>query len=141
MLLLFSAHARATKNPSHSEGPKAKHNVQGVVSSVQGDHYVPCPSGHTSSDAAQDDTGIHWCHLGMLLAHVQPAVSQHHQVFFCLAPLQAFLPMPVPCRLVVTQVQHLTFRFVKCHGIGPPVQPIRILLQSLPTLKQSNSPT
>lgn len=45
---------------------------------IQRDSHFPSSAGHTTSDASQDTAGL-LGHLGMLLAHIQLAVSQHPQ--------------------------------------------------------------
>ncbi|KAK4809951.1 hypothetical protein QYF61_002908 [Mycteria americana] len=106
---------------------------------VQGHDHFPSPAGHTIFDTSQDAIGF-LGHLGTLLAHVQPAVKQHPQVLFHRAALQPLFPKPVALHEVaVAQVQDLALSLVKPHTIdlGPSIQPV----QSLPTLKQINTPT
>ncbi|KAK4829045.1 hypothetical protein QYF61_001850 [Mycteria americana] len=79
-------------------------------------------------------------HLGTLLAHIQLAVNQHSQVLLCLAAFQPLFPKPIALHgVAVAQVQDLALGLVKPHTIdlGPSIQPV----QSLPTLKQINTPT
>ncbi|KAK4812409.1 hypothetical protein QYF61_019643 [Mycteria americana] len=83
-------------------------------------------------------------HLGTLLAHIEVAVNQHPQVLFCLAAFQPLFPKPVTLHgVAVAQVQDLALGLVKPHTIdlGPSIQPIQVPLQSLPPLKQINTPT
>ncbi|KAK4818185.1 hypothetical protein QYF61_007823 [Mycteria americana] len=92
-------------------------------------------------DTSQDAIGF-LGHLGTLLAHVQPAVNQHPQVL-CWAAFQPLFPKPVVLHgVVVAQVQDLTLRLVEPHTVGPSpsIQPVQVPLQSLPTLKQINTP-
>ncbi|GAB0205879.1 hypothetical protein GRJ2_003053500 [Grus japonensis] len=101
------------------------------------------PAGHAIPDTSQDAVGL-LGHLGTLLAHAQPVVNQHPQVLFCWAAFQPLCPKPVALHgAVVTQVQDLALGLVKSHtvGLGPSIQPVQIPLQSLPTLKQINTPT
>ncbi|KAK4833055.1 hypothetical protein QYF61_027717 [Mycteria americana] len=82
--------------------------------------------------------------LGTLLAHIQAAVNQHSQVLLCQAAFQPLFPKPVALHgVAVAQVQDLALGLVKPHTIdlGPSIQPVRVPLQSLPTLKQINAPT
>ncbi|KAK4823418.1 hypothetical protein QYF61_001873 [Mycteria americana] len=82
-------------------------------------------------------------HLGTLLAHIQPAVDQHPQVLLCQAAFQPLFPKPVTLHgVAVTQVQDLVLSLVEPHtiGLGPSIQPVQVPLQSLPTLKQINTP-
>ncbi|KAK4824898.1 hypothetical protein QYF61_021138 [Mycteria americana] len=109
---------------------------------VQGHDHFPTPAGHTIFETSQDTIGF-LGHLGTLLAHIQAAVNQHPQVLFCWAAFQPLCPKPVALHgLAVTQVQDLALGLVKPHtvGLGPLIQPVQIPLQSLPTLKQINTP-
>ncbi|KAK4820816.1 hypothetical protein QYF61_007210 [Mycteria americana] len=110
---------------------------------VQGHNHFPSPAGHTIPDTSQDAIGF-LGHLGTLLAHSQAAVNQHPQVLLCQAAFQPLFPKPVPlCRVVVAQVQDVALGLVEPHTIGPSplIQPVWVPLQSLPTLKQINTPT
>ncbi|GAB0181607.1 hypothetical protein GRJ2_000626000 [Grus japonensis] len=83
-------------------------------------------------------------HLGTLLAPIQPAVDQHLQVLFYQIAFQPLFPKPVAFHgVVVTQVQDLALGLVESHtvGLGPSIQLVQIPLQSLPTLKEIDSPT
>ncbi|KAK4824048.1 hypothetical protein QYF61_009639 [Mycteria americana] len=126
-------------------GPKLNtvFEVQPHQCRVQGHNHFPSPAGHTIFDTSQDAIGF-LGHLGTLLAHIQAAVNQHPQVLFCLAAFQPLFPKPVALHgVVVTQVQDLALGLVKPHtiGLGPWIQPVQVPLQSLPTLKQINTPT
>ncbi|KAK4816299.1 hypothetical protein QYF61_014597 [Mycteria americana] len=105
---------------------------------VQGDDHFPSPAGHATSDTSQDAIGF-LGHLGTLLAHIQPAVNQHFQVLFLQAAFQPLFPKPVALHGVVDPA----LGFVEPHttGLGPSIQPVQVPLQSLPTLKQINTPT
>ncbi|GAB0205786.1 hypothetical protein GRJ2_003044200 [Grus japonensis] len=110
---------------------------------VQGHNHIPTPAGHTIPDTSQDAAGL-LGHLGTLLAHVQPAVNQHPQVLFRQAAFQPLCPKPVALHgVVVTQVQDLALSLVKPHtaGLSSSIQPVQIPLQTLPTLKQIDTPT
>ncbi|KAK4817040.1 hypothetical protein QYF61_026166 [Mycteria americana] len=109
---------------------------------VQGNYHCPSPDGHSISDTSQDALGL-LGHLGTLLAHIQPAVNQHPQVLFCQAAFQPLFPQPVALHgVAVAQVQDLALSLVEPHTIGPSpsIQPVQVPLQSLPTLKQINTP-
>ncbi|KAK4824081.1 hypothetical protein QYF61_010592 [Mycteria americana] len=121
-------------------GPKVNtvFEVQPHQCRVQGHDHFPSPAGHTISDTSQDAIGF-LGHLGTLLAHIQAAVNQHPQVLFCQAAFQPLFPKPVALHgVAVAQVQDLALGLVEPHttGSSPLIQPI----QSLPTLKQINSP-
>ncbi|KAK4829089.1 hypothetical protein QYF61_002040 [Mycteria americana] len=110
---------------------------------VQGHDHFPSPAGHTIPDTSQDAVGL-LGHLGTLLAHIQPAVNQHAQVLFCQAAFQPLFPKPVVLHgVVVAQVQDPALGLVEPHtiGLGPSIQPVQVPLQSLPTLKEINTPT
>ncbi|KAK4816524.1 hypothetical protein QYF61_017624 [Mycteria americana] len=109
---------------------------------VQGDDHFPGPAGHIISDTSQDAIGL-LGHLGTLLPHVQLAVDQHPQVLFHRAAFQPLFPKPVALHgVVVTHVQDPALGLGEPHtnGLGPLIQPVPIPLQSLPTLKQINTP-
>ncbi|KAK4832137.1 hypothetical protein QYF61_020877 [Mycteria americana] len=109
---------------------------------VQGHDHFPSPAGHAMFDTSQDAIGF-LGHLGTLLAHIQAAVNQHPQVFLCLAAFQPLFPKPVALHgVVVTQAQDLALCLVEPHtiGLGPSIQPVQVPLQSLPALKQINTP-
>ncbi|KAK4823194.1 hypothetical protein QYF61_027203 [Mycteria americana] len=109
---------------------------------VQGHDHFPSPAGHAILDTSQDAIGF-LGHLGTLLAHIQLAVNQHPQVLFCQAAFQPLFPKPVALHgVVVAQVQDLALGLVKPHTIdlSPWIQPVQVPLQSLPTLKQINTP-
>ncbi|KAK4830419.1 hypothetical protein QYF61_011043 [Mycteria americana] len=109
---------------------------------VQGHDHFPSPAGHTIPDTSQDGIGF-LGHLGTLLAHIQEAVNQHPQVLFCQAAFQPLFPKPVALHgVAVAQVQDLALSCFEPHtaGLGPSIQPVQVPLQSLPTLKQINTP-
>ncbi|KAK4824684.1 hypothetical protein QYF61_017408 [Mycteria americana] len=106
---------------------------------VQGHNHFPTPAGHAIFDTSQDAIGF-LGRLGTLLAHIQAAVNQHPQVLFCLAAFQPLCPKPVALHgVAVAQVQDLALGLVEPHttDLVPSIQPV----QSLPPLKQINTPT
>ncbi|KAK4810573.1 hypothetical protein QYF61_004536 [Mycteria americana] len=110
---------------------------------VQGHDSFPSPAGHAIFDTSQDAIGF-LGHLGTLLAHIQPAVHQHPQVLLCQAAFQPLFPKPVALHgVAVGQVQDLALSLVECNTIdlGPSIQPVQVPLQTLPPLKQINTPT
>ncbi|KAK4820534.1 hypothetical protein QYF61_000205 [Mycteria americana] len=109
---------------------------------VQGHHHFPTPAGHAIFDTSQDAIGL-LGHLGTLLAHIQLAVDQHPQVLFHRAAFQPLFPKPAALHgVVVAQVQDPALSLVEPHTIdlGPSIQPVQVPLQSLPPLKQINTP-
>ncbi|KAK4806937.1 hypothetical protein QYF61_027304 [Mycteria americana] len=110
---------------------------------VQGHDHFPSPAGHAISDISQDAIGF-LGHLGTLPAHVQAAVDQHAQVLFLRAAFQPLFPKPVALHgVAVAQVQDPALSLVEPRTIdlGPSIQPVQVPLQSLPPLKQINTPT
>ncbi|KAK4817045.1 hypothetical protein QYF61_026353 [Mycteria americana] len=109
---------------------------------VQGHDHFPSPAGHAIFDTSQDAIGF-LGHLGTLLAHIQAAVNKHPQVLLCQAAFQPLFPKPVALPgVAVAQVQDLALGLVQTHIIvlGPSIQPVQVPLQSLPSLKQINTP-
>jgi len=110
---------------------------------VQGHDHLPTPAGRTVPDTSQDAVGL-LGHLGTLLAHVQPAVDQHHKILFRQEAFQPLLPEPVALHgVVVTKVQDPALGLVKPHtvGLGPSILSVQIPLQSCPILQQIDTPT
>ncbi|KAK4814017.1 hypothetical protein QYF61_004647 [Mycteria americana] len=125
-------------------GPKLNtaFEVQPHQCRVQGHDHCPSPAGHAIFDTSQDAIGF-LGRLGTLLAHIQAAVDQHHQVLLCRAAFQPLFPKPVALHgVAVAQVQDLALGLVEPHTIdlGPSIQPVQVPLQSLPTLQQINPP-
>ncbi|KAK4831056.1 hypothetical protein QYF61_014988 [Mycteria americana] len=119
------------------EGLKSEHSIRGAAS--PGHNHFPTLAGYAISDTSQDAIGF-LGHLGTLLAHIQASVTQHAQVIFRQAAFQPLFPKPVALHgVAVAQVQDLALGLVEPHTIGlsPSIQPA----QSLPTLKQINTPT
>ncbi|KAK4815816.1 LOW QUALITY PROTEIN: hypothetical protein QYF61_007425 [Mycteria americana] len=108
---------------------------------VQGHDHCPTPAGHAIFDTSQDAIGF-LGHLGTLPAHIQAAVNQHPQVLLCQAAFQPLFPKPVALHGVAV-TQDLALGLAEPHTIdlGPWIQPVQVPLQSLPTLKQINTPT
>ncbi|KAK4811094.1 hypothetical protein QYF61_016380 [Mycteria americana] len=77
-------------------------------------------------------------HLNVVLVVRGPKLNTVFEAAF-----QPLFPKPVALHgVVVTQVQDLALGLVEPHTIGPSpsIQPVQIPLQSLPTLKQINTP-
>ncbi|KAK4831267.1 hypothetical protein QYF61_016737 [Mycteria americana] len=107
---------------------------------VQGHDHFPSSAGHAIFDTSQDTIGF-LGHLGTLLPHIQAAVNQNSQVLLCWAAFQPLFPKPVALHGVAV-AQDLALRLVEPHtiGLGPSIQPVQVPLQSLPPLKQINTP-
>ncbi|KAF4804443.1 hypothetical protein TURU_007903 [Turdus rufiventris] len=105
---------------------------------VQRKNDLPAPAGPTISDRGQDAVGL-LDHQGTLLACVQSAVDQYHQVPFCLGIVQPHRPKPIALhRVIVAKMQDLTLGLIKCHPIGlcPSIKKFQVSLQSPPTFHQ-----
>ncbi|RMC13278.1 hypothetical protein DUI87_10813 [Hirundo rustica rustica] len=109
---------------------------------LQGDGHCPGPADHTAGDPGQvaigslDHLGTHWL---MFIA-----IDRHPKVLFLWADFQTLFPQPLALHgVVVVEWQDLALGLVKCHIIefGLLIQPLQILLQSLPTLQQINTLT
>ncbi|KAK4818104.1 hypothetical protein QYF61_005907 [Mycteria americana] len=126
-----------------ARGPKPNtvFKVQSDHCQLQGDNHFPSLAGHTISHMSQDAIGL-LGHLGTLPAHIQPAVNQRAQVLFHRAAFQPLFPKPVALHgVAVTQVQDPALGLVEPHTIhpSPSIQPVQVPLQSIPTLKQTNT--
>ncbi|KAK4818705.1 hypothetical protein QYF61_017926, partial [Mycteria americana] len=87
-------------------------------------HWLSWPPGHTAGSYSA-------------------AVNQHPQVLLCLAAFQPLFPKPVALHgVAVAQGQDRALGLVEPHttDLGPWIQPVQVPLQSLPTLKQINTP-
>ncbi|NXE84114.1 CO6A6 protein, partial [Cochlearius cochlearius] len=98
---------------------------------VQGHDHFPGPAGHTIPDTSQDAIGL-LGHLGTLLAHIQPAVNQYPQVFFCHGAFQPLFPKPVALHgVVVTKVQDPALGLVEPHTVGLPISTQIVMLHEV----------
>ncbi|KAK4806151.1 hypothetical protein QYF61_001078 [Mycteria americana] len=112
-------------------------------SRVEGQNHLPRPAGHASFDAAQDTVGLLGCEH-TLLAHVQLFVHQYPQVLLCRTALNPFIPQPVWIPGVApTQVQDLALGLVEPHEVrtGPRLQPVKVPLDGIPSLRHVNCTT
>jgi len=67
----------------HTPAPQCQYSRCSLTSAkYRGMSSSLSPAAHTVPDTSQDAVGL-LGHLGILLAHVQPAVNQHPQVLFC----------------------------------------------------------
>ena len=76
-----------------------------------------------------------------LPAHVQLFIHQYLQVLLSRAALNPFIPQPVLIPGVApTQMQDLALGLVLPHEVhmGPPLQPVKVPLGGIPSLKQIN---
>ncbi|KAK4815138.1 hypothetical protein QYF61_017579 [Mycteria americana] len=103
---------------------------------VQGNDHCPSPAGHAIFDTSQDALAFlaTWAHCWLIFRRLSTNTPS----------FPATLPKPVALHgVAVAQVQDLALGLVKPHTIdlGPSIQPVQVPLQSLPTLKQINTPT
>ena len=108
---------------------------------AQRDNYFPTPASNTTSEISQDAIGL-LGHLGTLLAHVQPNISQQCQLHFLYTVFQLLGPKPVALPgVIVAKVQDPTLGLAEPHPIGfsPVIQPVQISLQGLATPRQINT--
>jgi len=74
---------------------------------VEGQDHLPCPADHTSFETTQDMVGFLGC-KGILLAQVQFAIHQYHQVLLMWAVLYPYIPQLVLIlEVAMIQVQDL----------------------------------
>ncbi|GAB0205260.1 hypothetical protein GRJ2_002991600 [Grus japonensis] len=111
--------------------------VESHKSRVEGQNHLPRPAGHTSFDAAQDTVGFLGCKR-TLLAHVELLINQYPQVLLLRAALNPFPAQPLAALgIAPTHVQNLALGLVELHGvhIGPPLNPVRVPLDGIPSLQ------
>ena len=105
---------------------------------AKGQNHLPRPAGHASFDAAQDTAGFLGCKC-TLLAHVQFFIHQYPQVLLSWAALSEFTTQPVLIQVIVpTQVQDFALGFIELHEVltGPPLKPVKVPLDGIPSLQQ-----
>ena len=109
---------------------------------VEGENPLPRPAGHISPDAAQDTVGFLGCER-TLLAHSQFSIHQQRQVLLR-AILNPLISQPVfVLGIAPTHVQDLALGLVELHEVctGPPLQPIQVPLDAMPSLQRVNCTT
>ncbi|GAB0186614.1 mitochondrial enolase superfamily member 1 [Grus japonensis] len=110
---------------------------------VEGQDHLPLPAGHASFDAAQDTVGFLGCKR-TLPAHVELFINQHPQVLLLRAAFNPFLAQPVVVLgIALTHMQDLALGLVELHEfrMGPPLQPVKVPLDGIPSLQRVNHTT
>ncbi|KAK4821259.1 hypothetical protein QYF61_017137 [Mycteria americana] len=98
----------------------------------------PQPAGHASFDAAQDMVGFLGCKQA-LPGHVELLINQHPQVLLLRAALSPFSVQPVfVLGIAPTHVQDLALGLVELHEVhmGPPLKPVKVPLDGIPSLQR-----
>ena len=112
-------------------------------SEVKGQNHLPRPAGHNSLDAAQITVGFLGCKC-TLQAHVELLVNQYPPVLLLRAALEPLSAQPVLVfGIAPTHVQDLALDLVGLHvaHAGPPLQPVKVLLNGIPSLLHVNHTT
>ncbi|PKU42690.1 rna-directed dna polymerase from mobile element jockey-like [Limosa lapponica baueri] len=95
------------------------------------------------SDATQDAAGFLCCKC-TLPAHVELLIHQHPQVLLLRAALNLFSSQPVfVSGIALTQVQDPALGLVELHEVhtGPPLQPVQVPLDGIPSLQSVDRTT
>ncbi|KAK4827796.1 hypothetical protein QYF61_021788 [Mycteria americana] len=111
-------------------------------SEVEGQNHLPQPAGHASFDAAQDTVGFLGCER-TLLAHIQFFIHWYPQVL-CRAALNPLIAQPVSMfGIAPTQVQDLALGLAEFHEVhtGPPLKPVKVPLDGIPSLQHVDHTT
>ncbi|KAK4805791.1 hypothetical protein QYF61_000397, partial [Mycteria americana] len=117
--------------------------VRSHKSGVEGENHLPRPAGDASFDAAQDTVGF----LGFrstLPGYVELLITQCHQVLLLRAALNPFSAQPVSVLgIAPTHAQHLALGLVELHEVctGPPLKPVKVPLDSIPSLQRVDRTT
>ncbi|KAK4826701.1 hypothetical protein QYF61_010916 [Mycteria americana] len=93
--------------------------------------------------ALQDMVGFLGCKC-TLPGHVELLINQHPQVLLLRAALNPFSAQPVfVLGIAPTQVQYLALDLVELHEVrmGPPLKPVKVLLDCIPSLQQVDRTT
>ncbi|KAK4830572.1 hypothetical protein QYF61_011750 [Mycteria americana] len=112
-------------------------------SRVQGENHFPQPADHASFDAAQDTVGFLGCKC-TLPAHVELLINQQPQVILLTAALNPFSAQPVfVLGTSPTHVPDLALGPVELHEVhmGPPLKPVKVPLDGIPSLQRVNHTT
>jgi len=112
-------------------------------SRVKGQNPLPRPAGHAALDAVQDTVGF----LGSQRtspAHVELLTHRYPQVLLLRAALKPLSAQPVLVSgIAPTHVQDLALGLVALHVVhsGPPLQPVKVPLDGVPSLQSVNPTT
>ncbi|KAK4818827.1 hypothetical protein QYF61_019864 [Mycteria americana] len=122
---------------------KAVLQVGSHESGAEGENHLPRPADHASFDAAQDTVGFLGCER-TLLGLVELLINQHPQVLLLRAALNPFSTQTVfVLGIAPTRVQDLALGLVECHEVrmGPPLKPVKVPLDGMPSLQRVNCTT
>ncbi|KAK4822675.1 hypothetical protein QYF61_019042 [Mycteria americana] len=123
--------------------PNAVLQVGSHESRVEGENHLPRPAGHASFDAAQDTVGLLGC-KHTLPGHVELLINQHPWVLLLRAALNPFSAQPVFVLWIApTHVQDLALGFVELHELhtGPPLKPVKVPLDGIPSVQHVDRTT
>ncbi|KAK4808881.1 hypothetical protein QYF61_007996 [Mycteria americana] len=112
-------------------------------SGVKGQNHLPRPAGHSSFDAAQETVGFLGC-KHTLPGHVELLINQHPQILLRRAALNTFSAQPVfVLGIAPTQVQNFALGLVELHEVrtGPPLKPVQVPLDGIPSLQRVDCTT
>ncbi|KAK4827472.1 hypothetical protein QYF61_018708 [Mycteria americana] len=123
---------------SYVGGPRAERSTPGGVSQEQSRAAV-----HASFDAAQDTVGWLGC-KHTLPGHVELLINQHPQVLLLRVALNPFSAQPMfLLGIASTHVKDLALGLVELHEVrtGPPLKPVKVPLDGIPSLRRVNRTT
>ncbi|KAK4817241.1 hypothetical protein QYF61_005263 [Mycteria americana] len=112
-------------------------------SGVEGQDHLPRPAGHASFDASQDTVGFLGC-KHTLPCHVEVLINLHPQVLLLRDAFNAFSTQAVfVLGIAPTHVQDLACGLVEVHEVcaGPPLKPVKVPLDGIPSLQRVNRTT
>ena len=99
-------------------------------------NHLPRPAGHTSLDATWDMVGL----LGFkctMLVRVESFINRHAQILLLRPALESFSAQPIyVLGIAPIQMQDLALGLVELQevGMGPPLKPAQVPLDSIPSL-------
>ncbi|NWX21281.1 ARMC4 protein, partial [Aegotheles bennettii] len=106
-------------------------------SRVEGENRFPWPADHASFAMAQDTVGF-LSYKHTLTAHVELLISQHTQGLLLWTVLNPFSTQPVLVHgIAPIHVQDLALGLVELHVVcmGPPLKPVKVPLDDIPSLQ------
>jgi len=115
----------------------------GGLARAEGQNPLHRPAGRAAGDAAQNTVDLLGCDH-TLLGHAELLVNPHPQVLPVSAALNPFSAQPVfVLGIAPTQVQDLALGLVELHGVhmGPPLQPVQVPLDGIPSLQRVDCTT
>ncbi|PKU41506.1 hypothetical protein llap_8184 [Limosa lapponica baueri] len=117
--------------------------VRSQKSRVEGQNHLPRPADPTSFDATQDVIDFLCCQY-TLPTHVKLFIHKHSQVLLLRAALQPFSTQHVFVPgIAMSLVQDLALGLVELHAVctGPPLKPVQVPLDVIPSLQRVNRAT